>query len=119
MPHMHACAIAIGPWLGSMHDDVCGKIKLRSAAQGLAQNFLLEAKLRCVVDVLIMTAAAAAKVWAFGLHALRRRRKHAIESGAGRKRLGFTIYGPRGEVLREWTTDEDQDGGEGRPGSTP
>jgi len=50
---------------------------------------------------------------------LRRRRKHAIESGVGRKRLGFTIYGPRGEVLREWTTDEDQDDGEGRPGSTP
>lgn len=41
---------------------------------------------------------------------LRRRReaKHATEGSPGRD-LGFIIYGPDGEKLREWTTREEED----------
>ncbi len=47
---------------------------------------------------------------------LRRRRTNAINSGTGRKRLGFTIFGPHGEVLRQGTTDEDEEGTDGAGG---
>lgn len=30
-------------------------------------------------------------------------------SGRSRKKLGVKIYGPKGEVLKEWTTDDDEE----------
>jgi hypothetical protein len=32
-----------------------------------------------------------------------------LRKGSTRSRLGFKIYGPNGEVLKSWTTDEDQE----------
>jgi hypothetical protein len=42
-------------------------------------------------------------LYAAGKEFLRKR----LRSGNSRPKLGFTIYGPDGEVLKSWTTEED------------
>ncbi len=40
---------------------------------------------------------------------LRSRRKANKAAGRGRHNLGFTIYGPKGEELRKWTTNDNNE----------
>ncbi len=89
MLHMHSRAIAIAPRLGGVQDDVLLQIELGGAAQGLAQDLGFVAKLRRVVDVLVVTAAAAGEVGAARLDAIGRRREDAVERGANESRAAL------------------------------
>src|SRR5271165_6277481 len=82
MPHLHSRPIAIAPWLRRVHGNLALQFELRSPAQGFAQDFLFVLKLRRVVEVLVMTSAAAAEIRTRRHDSLRRRRDDALEFGA-------------------------------------
>ena len=81
MVHVHSRAIAIAPRLGRVQGDVLLQIEFGGAAQRLAQDLGFVAELRGVVDVLVVTAAAAGEVrdsWAQRARAKVRARGRAV-----------------------------------------
>ena len=78
LAHVHTGAIAIAPGLGRMEFDVMLEFELGGATQSLAQNLRFMAKLRRVVDVLVMATAAMAEVGASWINPLRGRSDHVL-----------------------------------------
>ncbi len=73
-------AIAVGPWLAGQHRDLFRRANA-AALQCLAQNLLLHSELRRVARVLILAAAACAKVRACGRDPLRGRGDNLFHFG--------------------------------------
>ena len=65
------------------------EVELSGAPEGLAQNLRFVAKLCCVVDVLVVAAAAVTEVGASWLYPLKRWRDHAIELGPDETRAAI------------------------------
>jgi hypothetical protein len=79
MAHMHPGAIAVGPRLGCVHDDFVLQFELGSTAKRFPQDFGFVTKLRGVIDVLVVAAAAAREVRTAGLDPFGRRRDDPLE----------------------------------------
>lgn len=80
-----------------MNLDLRQRFELRGAAEGFAQNFLLDFKLMFVVGMLIMAAPAAREIRAGGRNALGRRLDNRFGVGACESRLllfdrGFDFF---------------------------
>ena len=72
-----------------MHFDVERQLQLGGAPQALAQNLFLDLELVVVAGMLVVAAAAAAKVWAGGLDAVRRRLDDGFNGRPGKSLLLF------------------------------
>ena len=81
--HFQSRAIAIAPWLAGMRDDLAFPLQLAIAQKRFFQNGALVFQLCGVARVLVMAAAACAKIRAWRRNPVGRRLEYLIDSGAG------------------------------------
>src|SRR5262249_20520372 len=96
--NLHAGAIAIVPRLSGVGDDIALPLQFAVTQQGLLENGALVSQLRRVSAMLIVAAAAAAKVRARWLHAVGGRLEHLVDGGA--REAAFFLHDGGAHLLR-------------------
>src|SRR6202034_3524632 len=79
--------VTIGAGRRGTHLDLERQFQLGGTAQGLAQSLFLDLELLLIADVLIVTPATAAKIWARRLNPVRRGLDNGVNRGSRKSRL--------------------------------